>query len=84
MDNGLGSEYPKIIAQQGDEAYLIQLSAETAQVVDWGDFSKERFAEFNLQSILARGYWEDLTAPHPSLEELLAIKENPPIPTGIE
>jgi hypothetical protein len=72
MDNGLGSEYPKIIAEQGNELYLIQLSETTAQVVDWDD--KERFAEFNLQSILARGYWEDLTPPHPTLEELLAIK----------
>jgi len=73
MVNRLGSEYPKIIAEQGNELYLIQLSETTAQVVDWGD--KERFAEFNLQSILARGYWEDLTPPHPTLEELLAIKE---------
>jgi hypothetical protein len=73
MVNGLGSEYPKIIAEQGGELYLIQLSETTAQVVDWDD--KERFEEFNLQSILARGYWEDLTPPHPTLEELLAIKE---------
>jgi hypothetical protein len=73
MDNRLGSEYPKIIAQQEGEAYLIQTGEETAQVVDWDD--KERFPEFNLQSILARGYWEEVTAPHPTLEELMAIKE---------
>ena len=72
MDSGLGSEYPKIIAQQEGEAYLIQTGKETAQVVDWDD--KERYPESNLQSILARGYWEDLTPPHPTLEELLAIK----------
>ena len=72
MDNGLGSEYPKIIAQQEGEAYLIQTGKETAQVVDWDD--KERYPESNLQSILARGYWEDLTPPHPTLEELTAIK----------
>ena len=72
MDNRLGSEYPKIIAQQEGEAYLIQTGKETAQVVDWDD--KERYPESNLQSILARGYWEDLTPPHPTLEELLAIK----------
>ena len=72
MDNGLGSEYPKIIAEQAEDIYLIQLSETTAQVADWDD--KERFPEFNLQSILARGYWEDLTPPHPTLEELMAIK----------
>ena len=73
MDSRLGIEYPKIIAQQEGEAYLIQTGEETAQVVDWDD--KERYPESNLQSILARGYWEDLTPPHPTLEELLAIKE---------
>ena len=73
MDSRLGIEYPKIIAQQEGEAYLIQTGEETALVVDWDD--KERYPESNLQSILARGYWEDLTPPHPTLEELLAIKE---------
>lgn len=72
MDSRLGSEYPKIIAQQEGEAYLIQTGKETAQVVDWDD--RVKFPEFNLQSILARGYWEDLTPPHPTLEELMAIK----------
>ena len=72
MDDGLGSEYPKIIAQQEGEAYLIQTGKETAQVVDWDD--KERYPEDNLQSVLARGYWEDLTPPHPTLEEVMAIK----------
>jgi len=68
----IASEFPKIIAQQDQEAYLIQTSQELAQVVDWDD--KERFPELNLQSILARGYWEDLTVPHPTLEELLKVK----------
>jgi hypothetical protein len=72
MDNGLGSEYPKIIAQQEGDTYLIQTGKETAQVVDWDDGIK--FPEDNLQSILARGYWEELTPPHPTLEELMAIK----------
>ena len=72
MADRLGSEYPKIIAQQEGEAYLVQTGKETAQVVDWDD--KERYPEDNLQSILARGYWEDLTPPHPTLEELMAIK----------
>ena len=72
MDSGLGSEYPKIIAQQEGEAYLIQTGKETAQVVDWDD--KERYPENSLQSILARGYWEDLTPPHPTREARMAIK----------
>ena len=72
MDSRLGSEYPKIIAQQEGEAYLIQTGEETGQVVDGDD--KARFPEFNLQSILARGYWEEVTPPHPTLEELMAIK----------
>lgn len=72
MDNRLGSEYPKIIAQRDGDAYLIQTGKETALVVDWDD--KVKFKEFNLQSILARGYWEDLTPPHPTLKELMAIK----------
>ena len=33
MDSRLGSEYPKIIAQQEGEAYLIQTGEETGQVV---------------------------------------------------
>ena len=70
----VGSEFPKIIAQQDQEAYLIQTSEELGQVVDWDD--KIRWPVFNLQSILARGYWEELTAPHPTLEQLLEI----PIP----
>ena len=72
MADRLGSEYPKIIAQQEGEAYLVQTGKETAQVVDWDD--RERYPEDNLQSILARGYWEDLTPPHPTLEEVMAIK----------
>ena len=72
MDSRLGSEYPKIIAQQEGEAYLIQPGEETGQVVVWDD--KASFPESNLQSILARGYWEELTPPHPTLEELMAIK----------
>jgi len=72
MADRLGSEYPRIIAQRDNDAYLIQTGKETAQVVDWDD--KERYPEDNLQSILARGYWEDLTPPHPTLEELMAIK----------
>lgn len=72
------SEFPKIIAQQDQEAYLIQTSEELGQVVDWDD--KERFPEFNLQSILARGYWEELTAPHPTLQQLLEI----PIPKEMQ
>ena len=72
MADRLGSEYPKVIAQRDNDAYLIQTGEETGQVVDWDD--KERYPEFNLQSILARGYWEDLTPPHPTLEELMAIK----------
>jgi hypothetical protein len=74
----VGSVFPKIIAQQDQEAYLIQTSEELGQVVDWDD--KERFPEFNLQSILARGYWEELTAPHPTLEQLLEI----PIPKEMQ
>ena len=73
MDNRLGSEYPKIIAQRDGDAYLIQTGKVTALVIDWDD--KVKFKEFNLQSILARGYWEEVTAPHPTLEELMAIKE---------
>jgi len=72
------SEFPKVIAQQDQEAYLIQTSEELGQVVDWDD--KERFPEFNLQSILARGYWEELTAPHPTLQQLLEI----PIPKEMQ
>ena len=72
MADRLGSEYPRIIAQRDNDAYLIQTGKETAQVVDRDD--KERYPEDNLQSILARGYWEDLTPPHPTLEELMAIK----------
>ena len=72
MADRLGSEYPKVIAQRDNDAYLIQTGEETGQVVDWDD--KARFPEFNLQSILARGYWEELTPPHPTLEELMAIK----------
>ena len=68
----LGSEYPKLILQRGEGTYLIQTDENMAQVGDWDD--KERFPEFNLQSILARGYWEDLTVPHPTLEELLKVK----------
>ena len=51
----------KIIAQQEGGVYLVQTAkkdnAEQAIVVDME--GKRAHPPFNLQSILARGYWED-------------------------
>ena len=48
--------FPRIIAKRYDDAYLVQFDDTTAQVI----FTQERKKSppMNINSILARGYWE--------------------------
>ena len=66
----------KIIAQRDDGCLLVQTGPEDGFVLDpWSD-PPERFRTFKLDSILARGEWDDpdLTAAELSRLEKLAAE----------
>ena len=72
---GKSEDVGKIIGKRGKDNYLIYWGirerdgADIARVLD---LSQEKyFPPFNLQSILARGYWEPFEADEAFLHELL-------------
>lgn len=58
----------KIIAYQGSNRYLIEVSPGLSVIVDWT--FKKAFKPFNTQSILARGYWQEYKGPQELLTTL--------------
>lgn len=64
----------QIVAQQGKNpetaSYLIMTGPNRARVFD-GDVNI-LYPEFNMQSILSRGYWEDYTGSQDIIQALLA------------
>lgn len=60
---------PKIVAQQGRTRFLVQVSDTDARVLDLEQ--RQYFEPFNMQSILARGYWTAYTGVQ-QLDDLLA------------
>ncbi len=58
----------KIIAVQGDEVYLIAIGNNLGRVLslEQGIY----FAPFNLESLIARGYWEDFKGNQSILNKL--------------
>ena len=66
----------KVIAKRGDNSYLVQTSENRARVADMDQ--NVFYPEFNLLSILARGYWEDYDDTDGSkLKEILAEAKEP-------
>ena len=59
----------KIVAKQGDDRLLLTADNKTAFVADTS--YKLRYPEFNLQSILARGYWEVIENDEELAEKVL-------------
>lgn len=51
----------RVIAEQGDGVYLVEVDKENAVVVDYKN--KKVLPLLNTQSILARGYWEAYNGP---------------------
>jgi len=67
-------EFPKVVAIQGTNRYLIQVSEDEAHVIDWQ--MRRVFPKMNMQSILARGYWEEFTGPESIIPMLLDFFKN--------
>lgn len=62
----------KIIAQRTDEdVFLVMVAAELGVVVDLEDDSVG--PRFNTQSILARGYWNDVVADSETQQRVLEL-----------
>lgn len=64
----------KIVAQRGAYTFMVDTGDGKAVVVD--TITKKVHKPFNLQSILARGYWEDVTADDAILKEAMSLYEN--------
>ena len=62
----------KIIAQQPDQRYLVQTAKDKAFILDLKE--ERRWPEFNLQSLLARGYWEEFDGDQkPILRQMASL-----------
>jgi len=60
----------EIIAKRGETSYLLETSLGMGRVLDLEQ--KVLFPELNIQSILARGYWEPYTGSQDELANLLS------------
>ena len=64
---------PRIIANQGDFCYLIEVDEKNSRVCEVkGGLPILIFPPFPTQSIIARGYWENFNGPPELVDELLA------------
>ena len=67
----------KIVARQGraesPNAYLIEVGNGLGQVVSM--FMREKYKPFNIQSIGARGYWEEHDNDQELMERILSFPE---------
>jgi hypothetical protein len=61
-------QYPKIVAQQGMQRFLVQTSESMARVLDTDQ--GRYFPETLMQSVLARGYWQPYSGKQ-KLDDLL-------------
>lgn len=60
---------PRIIATQGSQCYLVLVAEDRARVLDLE--ARRYFPAFNLQSILARGYWQAYRGSQRVLRDLI-------------
>ena len=63
----------KCVASRGSGVYLLDVGNEMGVVVDVG--RDQRYAPFNLQSILARGYWTPMEDDPELTQRLLETPE---------
>ena len=66
----------KVVAQQGEMVFIVQIENQLGCVVNTE--TQEAFKEFNIQSILMRGYWETPTASADVLEQAVALASKRP------
>lgn len=59
----------KIIAKQGDKRYLVDVGDGKGRVVD--TFQQIAYEPANINSIIARGYWQDYTEQDEAVLRLL-------------
>jgi len=60
----------EIVAKRGETSYLLETVPGMGRVLDLEQ--KVLFPEFNIQSILARGYWEPFAGSQDELSNLLS------------
>jgi len=60
----------EIVARRGETSYLLETAPGIGRVLDLEQ--KVLFPEFNIQSIIARGYWESYTGSQDELANLLS------------
>ena len=69
MSNATKKRYPRIIAAQSKNRFLVQIDEDNGRIINLN--RKIYFSAFPLQSIVARGYWEDYEAKDGELESYL-------------
>ncbi|MBC8245559.1 MAG: hypothetical protein H8E20_14325 [Verrucomicrobia bacterium] len=66
------NEYPKIIAERIGDAYLVQTGETTGFVASYE--YQRRYEDNQIDSILARGYWDEVENPPPKMEVIYSYK----------
>ena len=64
---------PKVVASRGDDAFLVDIGDGLGVVVE--ESNRVAFPPLPLQSILARGYWEEWSGPPIRSDAIIRLLE---------